>query len=215
MTTIAPDLAVIDLLGDCTDDGCRLMAEERLDQLDCPKYRDGVSLMRIPEMYGDWRASHRTARKRAARCARLGYWFSAVLDRGDYQDDIYEINTSLAQRQGRPMGDGYLTRNLPGRLPDYPCPHHYVRFYGVLEGDRLRAYLTLYRVGDLGMVSMILGHGDHLKNDVMYLLWAGVVSVQAGTRGHFYYNRHDSGQDGLVFFKERLGFRKGDVEWSM
>jgi hypothetical protein len=61
---------------------------------------------------------------------------------------------------------------------------------------------------------MILGHGSHLRCDVMYLLFAGVVEDQSGNPGILYYNRHDSGGEGLRFFKERLGFREGDVAWS-
>ena len=83
------------------------------------------------------------------------------------------------------------------------------------EAGKLVAYLTLYRVRDLAMISMILGHGDHLKNDVMYLLVSGVIADQAGLGGFFYYNRHDSGTPGLVYFKDRLGFAEADVEWSL
>jgi hypothetical protein len=63
------------------------------------------------------------------------------------------------------------------------------------------------------MVSMILGHGDYLIDEIMYLLFAGMVEDQAGYAGILYYNRHDSGQEGLRFYKERVGFREGDVAW--
>jgi hypothetical protein len=49
----------------------------------------------------------------------------------------------------------------------------------------------------------------------MYLLFAGMIEDQSGNPGILYYNRHDSGTPGLVFYKERLGFREGDVAWSM
>jgi hypothetical protein len=65
------------------------------------------------------------------------------------------------------------------------------------------------------MVSMILGHGDHLRNDIMYLLAAGMVEEQAGSGGWFYYNRHDSGTAGLVYYKERIGFHAADIAWSL
>jgi hypothetical protein len=60
---------------------------------------------------------------------------------------------------------------------------------------------------------MILGHGDHLANEIMYLLFQGVVEDQAGYSGVLYYNRFDSGTEGLRFFKSRLGFYEGDVAW--
>jgi len=62
---------------------------------------------------------------------------------------------------------------------------------------------------------MILGHAEHEPNDVMFLLFQGVVEDQQGKGGWFYYNRHDSGTDNLRYFKERLGFQPTDVEWIL
>jgi len=197
---------------DCIDD-CRTFAANLHEKIKAPKYQEGVSVMAVPASLDEWRLAHRTARKRADRCARLGYTFDHV-DLSVHADDIHAINTSLPSRQGRPMSDGYLHRIERSKLPDYPCGRHNIRTYGVLHASVLRAYLTLYRCGELALVSMILGHGDHLRDDIMYLLFAGVVADQAGKGGIFYYNRHDSGTDGLRFFKERLGFAEGSVEWT-
>jgi sirohydrochlorin ferrochelatase len=211
ITVTANTVVPVSLYGDCASDGCLALADRMRDQLDIPKYRAGVSLMAVPDSLEEWRSEHRTARKRADRSRRLGYRF-AEIDRSHYAGDIYEINTSLSRRQGRPMEAGYRDP-CTTRLPNYPCDRHNVRTYGVLEDDRLRAYLYLYRLEQLVLVSMILGHGSHLRNDIMYLLFAGVVADQAGQGGWFYYNRHDSGTDGLVYYKERQGFRSEAVEW--
>lgn len=202
---------VVDLIGACSTAGCLELAGS-LAKLDVPKYRENVSLLEVPASLEEWRAEHRTARKRADRSSRLGYRFAAI-DRSEFDDDIHAINTSLETRQGRPMEAGYRSWRRHGRLPEYPCSRHAILTYGVLQGDRLRAYLTLYRVHELALVSMILGHGEHLADDVMYLLFAGVVAEQAGRGGVFYYNRHDSGTDGLRYYKERLGFAAGEVVW--
>jgi hypothetical protein len=85
----------------------------------------------------------------------------------------------------------------------------------VLQGDRLRAYLTTYRVGELVLVSMILGHGEHLEHEIMYLLAEGLIDRQSNRPGVLFYNRHDSGTEGLRFYKERIGFAAGDVEWRL
>lgn len=185
-----------------------------LTQLGVPKYATGASIMPVPDSLQEWREEHRTARKRADRCARLGYTFRRI-HRGDHSDDINEINASLPERQGRPMTDGYTTPREHQSLPDYPCDRHRIDSYGVLSGRRLVAYLTLYRVGELALVSMILGHGDHLRDDIMYLLAARVIEDQAGQGGFFYYNRHDSGTDGLRYYKERLGFGAADLEFVL
>jgi hypothetical protein len=198
----------------CVTTGCREMAEKMHRQLDTEHYTTGVSILPLPSTFADWRAEHRTARKRADRAERLGYRFAEV-DRAQFNDDIHAINTSKQERQGRPMSAGDLQRHNHGSLPDYPCERHRIHTYGVLECDRLRAYLSLYRIGDLGMVSMILGHGDHLANDVMYLLAAGVIEDQTRHGGSLYYNRHDSGTDGLRYYKERLGFERTDIEWVL
>ncbi len=183
-------------------------------KLNTPAYSTGVSLCPVPSSVEAWRSVHRTARKRADRAKRLGYEFSEI-DRSLHNDEIHEINTSKQERQGRPMSDGYLKRHNHGRLPDYPCDRHRVETYGILEADVLRAYLTLYRLGDLALISMILGHGDHLRNDIMYLLFEGLVASQASRGGVFYYNRHDSGLPGLRYYKERVGFRAADVDWVL
>jgi hypothetical protein len=198
----------------CLEPACSELAFRMRNQLDTPNYTRGVALMPVPASLDEWRAEHRTARKRADRADRLGYRF-ATIDRSQHNDAIHEINTSLSTRQGRPMSDGYVKRHNHGALPDYPCDRHAIRTYGVLQDETLRAYLSLYVVGDLRLVSMILGHGDHLDNGIMYLLFHGVVAAQAGAGGWFYYNRWDSGEEGLRFLKARLGFTRADVEWRL
>ena len=83
-----------------------------------------------------------------------------------------------------------------------------------LTGLELPEHSLLRRLDGVG-IDLILGHGDHLANDVMYLLFAGMVEDQAGNGGVLYYNRHDSGTEGLVYYKERVGFAAGDVEWVL
>ena len=204
----------IGLEADCGEPMCSRLAYDLHRKLDTPKYMRGVSLMRCHDSRSEWEADHRTARKRAWRAERLGYGFDRI-DQSRFNDDIYEINISLERRQGRPMADGYRVKHYRGPLPVYPCERHRIHTYGVLEQETLRAYLTLYRVGDLALVSMILGHGDHLRNDIMYLLAAGMIEAHAGEACWFYYNRHDSGTEGLVYYKERVGFRAEDIEWVL
>lgn len=173
------------------------------------------SVLEVPETLGEWREGHRTARKRADRAVRLGYGFREIA-REHYDEDIFAINTSLDHRQGRPMTPSYRERQNYLPLPDYPCERHAIRTYGVTS-DRgtLVAYLWLYRVGDLALVSSILGHGEHLASDVMYLLFQGAVEAQAGIGGYFVYNRHDSGTDGLRYYKTRCGFEPMEVAWEL
>jgi len=205
----------IHLLGDCTDAMCVALEQKIRGTVDRTKYRNGAAIMEMPESRAAWEDGHRTARKRAWRSERLGYRFTEI-DRSLYSDDIYVINTSLAIRQGRPMSAGYLEHHQQGTLPDYPCERHAIRTYGVLAPDQhLVAYMTLYRINELGLVSMILGHGGHLRSDIMYLLFAGMIEHQAHLGGWLYYNLWDSGRDGLRYYKEKVGFGPGDIRWEL
>lgn len=215
MTVTAEQLRLrVRLEHDCAGPRCSAFALDLYRLLKTPQYLRGASVLPLPPTWDDWKAGHRTARKRAARAGRLGYRF-AEIDRSQYADDIYEINVSLPERQGRPMAAGYLQRHQYSPLPAYTCDLHRIREYGVLAGDRLVAYLVLYRSGELALISQILGHGDTLADDVMYLLGAGAIRAQFAHGGVVYYNRHDSGTDGLRYYKERLGFRPADITLAL
>lgn len=213
VSALETEQITIHLLGDCTDPMCVHLEEKIRGTVDMPKYRKGAALMRVPVSRAHWESEHRTARKRAWRAERLGYHFDEI-DRAMYSDAIYQINISLEHRQGRPMSEGYLEHHQQGSLPNYPCKLHNIRTYGVLHAGTLVAYLTLYRIKELALISMILGHGDHLRNDIMYLLFAGLVADQAELGGCFYYNLWDSGLDGLRYYKEKVGFGPGDIRWD-
>lgn len=208
----------INLEGGCTADGeCAWLADKTHGQMDGGNYSRGVSVMQLPESFDAYLGSVRTARKRASHAQRLGYVFD-VIDRSQHEDEIYAINTSLPERQGRPMSAGYRQRLTFSPLPQYPCTRHEIDTYGVFaEEGTLVAYLVAHRVGELVLVSQILGHGEHLAGDIMYLLFTQMVrdQIDGSGPGVVFYNRHDSGTDGLRYFKERVGLLPTDVEWVL
>lgn len=213
MTTETLTRTIISLDGACDRAECAHFAFPLHRQL--VRGYEVCSVLPNPGTKLAWRAGHRTARKRADRAERLGYR-SDRIRREEHEDAIFAINTSLDERQGRPMSGGYRERPNFLPLPDYPCDRHAIRTYGVLDvRGVLVAYLWLYRSGELALVSSILGHGEHLANDVMYLLFQGVVVAQSGLGGYFVYNRADSGTDGLRYFKAKLGFEAMEVEWAL
>lgn len=174
---------------------------------------ESCSVMEIPSSIEEWRSEHRTARKRSHRAYVRGY-IAAPLRRELRADEIHAINTSKAHRQGRPMNQAYMERQEFSPLPDYLCDRHAIRASGVYLETELVGYLVMYRAGDLALVSQILGHGDHERYEIMYRLFEFALAreIEAGP-GMVVYNRHDSGTDGLRWFKERLGFREEPVEW--
>lgn len=192
----------------CEDFGSPLLLQLRRGYEEC-------SVLPVPASVDDWRAEHRTARKRANHARNLGYTFREI-ERERHAGEIYEINTSCPERQGRPMSSSYRERPEFFALPEFPCPRHRVSTYGVFDCDGiLVAYLWLYRSGELALVSTILGHDAHLRFDVMYALFEGVVDRESAEPGFFVYNRHDSGTDGLRYFKSKLGFERTGVEWRL
>ena len=192
---------------------CCELAEPLLEQL-----RLGYELCSVLEIPGDldsWTYEHRTARKRAARAQNRGYYWHA-LQRENHADEIHAINTSATHRQGRPMSAAYGIRETYAPLPEFVCDRHAIRATGIwTQRSELVGYLVMYRCGELALVSQILGHADHLASEIMYALFAGALQreIDAG-EGFVVYNRHDSGTEGLRFYKERLGFREEAVEWA-
>lgn len=214
--TLERTTVTVNMERDCLDGGCVELAERTHAQLASGAYTWPCSLLPLPASVGEWEAEHRTARKRAWAAERAGYRFREFC-RSEHADDIYAINTSAPERQGRPMSTGYLVRQQFSPLPAYPCERHAIRSYGVFDAaDVLRAYTVVHRVGALVMFSQILGHADHLERHVMYLLVRGALAAQAHAGpGFAFYNRADSGTDGLRFFKERCGFTATRIDWRL
>lgn len=221
-----PELAISFLQGDTPDRFCTQYPDTFYEKFTAPHprvpgisaYQDGCSILVLPGTYDEyWQgiAGYGTRRK-VRKAERSGYSFAAI-ERDEHLDAIYDINTSLESRQGKPMADAYRTPPKPyGKLPIYGCAKHSVRTYGVLHEGRLVAYTWIYQIGEMCLFSTILGHGDHLANGTMYLLIACALSDLIATAGTRYamYNMHLSGTDGLRFFKEQLGFRPYWVNWQ-
>lgn len=210
--TVVESAVRISLEDECGCEGSISLGWPLYRQLATGKY-DVCSVLELQADLNYWRLNHRTARKRADRAERLGYRFDEI-ESHRYVDDIYAINTSMAERQGRPMSAGYNKRPSASPDPVYACPRHVIRRYGVLSGQRLVAYLWLYRAGDLALVSSILGHGEYLDDGIMFLLIQGAIEAELAQGGFMVYNRHDSGEDGLRWFKERCGFQAMEVAWA-
>ncbi len=222
-----PPLTISFLRGDTPDPHCVDYPDRFYAQFTAPsardprvgRYEDGCSILVAPPTFDEyWGSPHAYwMRQKVRRAAREGYAVAAI-DRDAYLDDIYAINTSMEERQGRPMAEAYRQPPAPqGPLPDFPCPRHALRRYGVLHEDHLYAYAWVYVIGEMCLFSTILGHGEHMKSGIMSLLVAEVVRDLMATAGLRFamYNLHASGTDGLRFFKEQMGFAPYRVTWVM
>ena len=222
-----PPLTISFRRGDTPDPHCLEYPDRFYAQFTAPsprdprlgKYEDGCSILVTPEAFDAyWGSPHAYwMRQKVRRAGREGFTFGPI-DRDVYLDDIYAINTSMPERQGRPMAEAYRQRPVPqGPLPVFPCPRHALRRYGVLRESHLYAYAWVYVIGEMCLFSTILGHGEHMRSGIMSLLVVEVVRDLMAAAGLRYamYNLHASGTDGLRFFKEQMGFQPYRVSWVM
>jgi hypothetical protein len=171
----------------------------------------GAALMPLDE-FADadgYLARVRFVRKRARRCARLGYTV-ALFDPVERAADLLAIHASLPERQGRPIDPEYLDPDaVAKRGPN-------VEYLGVWQDGIVIAYTRLDYVGDIAGMGRVMGHGDHLDNGVMSLLMAGIVEhVKAARPGarYLFYDTFFGAADGLRAFKRNVGFRPHFVRW--
>src|SRR4051812_48492811 len=144
-------------------------------------------------------------RQKVRRALKAGYRFGDYVH-NEHLDDIHAINTSMPERQGRPMAESYTTR--PGEftpLGEPSCLRHMTRNVGVFHEQTLYAYANVRQCGEMMLFSRILGHGERMNDGIMQLLVYEAIKQQrerSGTRYAVYY-RQDSGTEGLQFFKRK------------
>ena len=211
------DTIRVSLHGGCTkmDQVCRRIATAEHALLNIAKYTEGQAVARIASS-ADWLNSHRTARKRALRADRLGYLVK-TFEPSEFYADLLAINRSTPERQGRAMNSSYWDLQPTGPMLPMNCELHHRLEYGVFSADgHLVGYAGMIRCGELLHVSMFLGKWDLLDDGIMYLLMREVLRVES-LYGPvvLFYNRYDSGTDGLRFYKDRIGLTEQDVEWTL
>lgn len=130
------------------------------------------------------------------KAEKIGY-YSKFFDERTYVADIVAVNTSSAERQGRPMSDSYqrTVEQLGGypdeiRPPSRPAqsvfwrrnfgtfrPSAGHRQGSLLVDEQLAAYLTVDRYGDFAHYHIILGHHDFLQDGVVHKMHLDFVKA--------------------------------------
>ncbi len=136
----------------------------------------------------------------AKRARSRGYYLLEI-DRNDHVDAIHDINTSVEQRQGRPMDTHYQHKQLHfDVLANYRC-------YGVFNAqNELAAYATLGHFGNFSAFSQLMGYRNN--DGIMHLLVSDIVNLLID-EGHVDYVMYDTffgALPGLQQFKTILGF---------
>jgi hypothetical protein len=86
---------------------------------------------------------------------------------------------------------------------------------------RIVAYALVPNIGDLWFVDYVLGHGEHLKRGIMYLLMTGIIeekielAKEPGNPQWIMYDTFLGAPVGLRQFKEVVGFSPHWVRWKL
>ncbi|NHZ96269.1 hypothetical protein [Massilia sp. CCM 8734] len=142
----------------------------------------------------NWGAQHiKRARTRGYRLAEI--------ERNDYVDAIFDINTSVEARQGRPMDQTYLEKQ--------PCFDKLLnfRYYGVLSPDnRLVAYANVGHYGNFHAFERLIGYRNN--DGIMHLLVGDITAglIDQGLAHYLMYDTYFGALPGLRQFKTMLGF---------
>ncbi|OEF96831.1 hypothetical protein [Desulfuribacillus alkaliarsenatis] len=147
--------------------------------------------------------------------------------------DIVEINHSKEMRCGRPMTEQYRRsidelggapeKYIDVKLPN--CPVHYDMWWGVFQpltgykqgdivtNEKLLGYIRLRRNGNYALYAQILGHGEYLKQGIMYYLHFDIMRSISDlkniyTKGleHLIYAGFYQGKEGLQQWKKKMLF---------
>lgn len=177
----------------------------------------GVALLNLPDEFaaylrGKEMQAVRTNRSKAAAAGFRVERVRAI----EYVEDICEVNSSMARRQGGEMPSAYLdTAKVRAH-----CERS-GEMYAVLDREgRVRGYAHVLVAGDVAVLSRILGHGADLEKGIMYLCVSEVVRSlcdqrrETGSPLWLMYDTIFGATPGLRYFKERLGFKAYRVRWK-
>lgn len=137
-----------------------------------------------------------------AKRARSRGYVIAAFDRNRHIDDIHAINTSIPERQGRPMDAHYREKTL-----HFEQLAHF-RTIGAFDREgKLAAYATFGIYGNFAAFSQLIGYRNN--DGAMHLLVTEIVCklIAEGQLDYLMYDTFFGAQPGLQQFKRVLGFR--------
>jgi len=136
-------------------------------------------------------------------------------------ENMIEINTSKPIRQGRPMDSFYSSedkyrkfyKKFKEQSPD-ACPFHYDVLFGCFSGDKVVGYIRLRRMGNFVQYAQLLGHGDYLKDGIMYLLHFHVMKwiFENTDAKYLWYSWWNRGKGGVIMWKRKVGFEPYELD---
>lgn len=145
-----------------------------------------------------------------ARKARSRGYVVVEIDKNHFVEDIHEINTSLDQRQGRPMPEAYRQKKTQFHLEKN------YKYFGVLNGaGKLAAYSDVGLFGNFVAFDRLLG----LRNNdgAMHLMVTEIICrmIDGHAYGYLMYDTFFGASPGLRTFKTMLGFEPYRAKYSL
>lgn len=158
-------------------------------------------------------------RKEMHKTVRKGYYCESIIAQAHLKE-IVEINKSKSIRQGKPMHEEWYYYSEEKMMQEfggvriYTCPYHYVQWFGVFTKEKkMVGYIKFSRNGQLAWYGMILGHGDYLKDGIVYFLHFYIQKLIRESKEERFkgiigtaYHAINNGTKGLIFWKHKAGF---------
>lgn len=176
----------------------------------------GVMLYKLPKNVEDYEkeiTGKNSVGYYSRRCKKFGY-YTKYFDQAKHLEELYEINTSSSERQGHKMSEQYLEKVQPEEKKD--C----IKYFGVFNSeDKLVGYIRLIITPYLYIISKLLGHKEHLDNNIMYLLLHDLTvdlinnGVEEDYEQYFMYDTYFGGSEGIKLYKKRNCFKPFKVKW--
>jgi hypothetical protein len=145
-----------------------------------------------------------------AKRARSRGYICTEIERNDHIDAIHAINTSLEERQGRPMDEKY--REKITRFERQP----HFNYFGVLNPEgKLVAYANIGRYGNFSAFSQLIGIRNN--DGIMHLMMVDIVTrlLEQKQVRYVMYDTFFGAQSGLQQFKRVLGFQPYRVKYTL
>lgn len=150
------------------------------------------------------------------RALKKGY-FVNILNRNNFIDDIFEINTSSEFRQNKKMTLSYRKKVL--KYDD----EVFNTYYGIFTKEgKLVGYANIIELSQAAFIYKILGHKKFLDDSIMYLLITSLISeiIKKNNSNnvrvkYVFYDSFLTNSKGLTLFKKRFGFIPYMISWKM
>ena len=166
-----------------------------------------IALIKIPDDIDTYlRRASGASRNKINKATKNGYTCS-LFEYDEYLDDIYEINTSKKNRQGKPMSALYTRSSHHLRRGG---KYKNAKYYGCFQGSKLVAYIMGVHLNELLVFNQFLGHKEHLKCGIMNKLIAFVVEKNIDNSTIKYINyltMNPNDKHGTCAFKRHAGFK--------